>query len=138
MHRWRKRVKDLRYATEALSRYDPGAEGRAGIAAVRALAPARKRSSERTGDLIPRLARRADALGETLGEEHDLFLLAERVREERTACGRGTRRALLKLIARRRKRLTALALRDGARLYGRAPKKLIRRVRRAYARESRM
>jgi CHAD domain-containing protein len=138
MHRWRKRVKDLRYATEALSRHDPGAEGRAGIAAVRALAPARKRSSERTGDLIPRLARRADALGETLGEEHDLFLLAERVREERTACGRGTRRALLKLIARRRKRLTALALRDGARLYGRAPKKLIRRVRRAYARESRM
>jgi CHAD domain-containing protein len=138
MHRWRKRVKDLRYATEALSRTDPGPEGRAAIAAVRALAPTRKRSSERTGDLMPKLARRADALGEMLGEEHDLFLLAERVREGGTGCGRRTRRALLKLIERRRTRLTRRALQDGARLYGRPPKKLLRRVRRAYAREARM
>jgi hypothetical protein len=138
MHRWRKRVKDLRYATEALSRSDPGLEGRAAIAAVRALAPTRKRSSERTGDLMPKLARRADALGEMLGEEHELFLLAERVREGGTGCGRRTRRALLKLIERRRTRLTRRALQDGARLYGRPPKKLLRRVRRAYAREARM
>jgi CHAD domain-containing protein len=138
MHRWRKRVKDLRYATEALARTDPGAEGRAGIAAVKALASNGKRSSKRSGDLIPKLARRADALGEMLGEEHDLFLLAERVREGGTGCGRRTRRSLLKLIERRRKRLTRQALRDGARLYGRPPKKLIRRLRRAYAREARM
>jgi hypothetical protein len=100
---------------------------------------ARRRTSARAApDLIPKLARRADRLGEMLGEEHDLVVLAERVRAEGHGCGRGTRRALLKLIGRRRKRLRRRALRDGARLYGRRPKKLLRRLRRAYALEARL
>ena len=72
-----------------------------------------------------------------LGEEHDLFVLDQRVRAGGD-CGPGTRRALLKLIDRRRERLRTRALRDGARLYGRRPKKLLGRLRRAYAREARM
>ena len=138
MHRWRKSVKDLRYAGEALTRSDPLAESRTAAAAARVKARAGRRSSTRTApELIPKLARRADRLGEMLGEEHDLVLLAERVRAEGHGCGRGTRRALLKLIDRRRKRLRRRALQDGAGLYGRTAKKLLRRVRRAYALEAR-
>ncbi|HWX75372.1 MAG TPA: CHAD domain-containing protein, partial [Solirubrobacteraceae bacterium] len=113
MHRWRKRVKDLRYASEALSHRDPDAEMHAGATALKALAPNRKqRPTREQPQPIPKLARRADALGELLGEEHDLFLLAQRVREG-GRWGRGTRRELLKLIERRRRRLTKRALRDG-------------------------
>jgi len=136
MHRWRKRVKDLRYAAEALSRSHPAAASVAG----RPGAPrgARKRSARRERDLIPKLARRSDELGELLGQEHDLFLLAQRVRDGRGDCGRRTRRTLLKLIERRRERLRIRAVRDGARLYGRRPKKLLGCFRRAYAAEARM
>ena len=88
---------------------------------------------------IRRVARRADDLGELLGEEHDLALLAARVRAEAKAGrasgppGAGTRRVLLRLIARRRRKLRRRALRDGERLYGRAPEKFVRRVRAAAA-----
>jgi hypothetical protein len=66
-------------------------------------------------------------------------VLAERVRAEARATrasgapGRGTRKALLKLIARRRKRLRKRALRDGRRLFARTPKGFVRRVRAAAA-----
>jgi CHAD domain-containing protein len=116
MHAWRKSVKDLRYAAEALSRRESAGE------------------SGPNG----KLARRADELGETLGVEHDLVVLARRVRAEGENLPRGSRRALLKLIDRRRKRMRRHALRDGASLYGPRPKKLARRVRRRYARESQM
>jgi CHAD domain-containing protein len=139
MHQWRKRVKDLRYAAEALSRPDPHADDQGAVAAVGPLKAGRKRPPVRTSrDLFFKLARRADVLGEALGEEHDLFLLAERVRHERGGSGRRTRRKLLRLIARRRRRLTTRALRDGARLYGRRPRKLVGRVRSAYARAAQM
>jgi CHAD domain-containing protein len=139
MHRWRKSVKDLRYAAEALSRTHPAADKGAAAAAAKVIARAGRRASQRSAPgLLPMIARRADRLGERLGEEHDLVLLAERVRAEGHGCGRGTRRALLKRIDRRRKRLRRRALQDGARLYGGAPKKLVRRVRRAYAREARL
>ncbi|HYM54449.1 MAG TPA: CHAD domain-containing protein [Solirubrobacteraceae bacterium] len=84
---------------------------------------------------VGRLARRADRLGETLGEDHDLALLAARVRrrEERSRIGRRTRKTLLKLIARRRRELRERALSDGARLYRRPPKRFVRRLRRAAA-----
>jgi len=81
-----------------------------------------------------KLAQRADDLGETLGEEHDLTVLAALIRRQRL--GRKSRRTILKLIARRRAELRKRALRDGARLYGRRPKKLVRRVRRDYLRAS--
>ncbi len=107
LHEWRKRVKDLRYVAEMLG--------------------ARK------------LAKRADDLGELLGEEHDLAVLAARVRRGakagRTsgAPGRRARKLLLRLIARRRKKLRKRALREGERLYARKPARFVRRMRRATA-----
>jgi len=104
MHQWRRRVKDLRYAAEMLG-------------------------------LRP-IARRADALGEVLGEEHDLALLAARVSANGKRGGgakqKAARKTLLKLIARRRKRLRRRALREGERLYLRRPKKFVRHVRDAH------
>jgi CHAD domain-containing protein len=131
MHQWRKRVKDLRYAAEALSRSEAPAEVGDHTSASSAAAASRGKR------VIPKLAARADRLGERLGEEHDLVVLAQRVREEDKNCPSGTRRALLRVIDRRRKRLRARALRDGARLYGPRPKKFVRRVARAFAREAR-
>jgi CHAD domain-containing protein len=137
MHEWRKRVKDLRYAAEMLERRDPR-EGK------------RRRRSKKdaAASSIHRLARRADRLGEALGEEHDLAVLAQRIgaRGERggshapglgsAALGRRNRRTVLKLIARRRRKLRSRTLRDGARIYRRRPKKFLRRLRRAYERAS--
>jgi CHAD domain-containing protein len=110
MHEWRKRVKDLRYAAEILG-------------------------------LRP-LARRADKLGEILGEEHDLVVLAGLLPRPGRAPfkgkrGRRARKALLRQIARRRRRLRKRALREGERLYRHKPKQFARRVRRAHARGSR-
>jgi CHAD domain-containing protein len=108
LHEWRKRVKDLRYAAEILG--------------------------------AGKVAKRADELGELLGEEHDLAVLAERVRREGSAPdasgapGRRTRKLLLKLIARRRRKLRRRALRDGERLYRRKPKQFVRRVRKQSSR----
>lgn len=107
LHEWRKRVKDLRYAAELLG-------------------------------LRP-LARRADTLGELLGEDHDLALLAALLPAGGRAPfkgkrGKRARKALLEQIARRRRYLRKRALREGARVYRRQPKKLIRRARRAHAR----
>jgi hypothetical protein len=122
MHEWRKRVKDLRYAAEMLDR----------------------RGSRKRGDAdehLRRLARSADSLGELLGEDHDLAVLAQRLRADAYAgghvtwhTGRRTRKALLKAIARRRRALRKQALRQGKRLYRRRPKRFVRRVRAAYER----
>jgi hypothetical protein len=138
LHEWRKRVKDLRYAAEMLQRSgDDAKRARKGAGAKRAKRPSKLPSPEAT--FISRVARRADDLGELLGEEHDLAVLAERVRAEAKAPrasrapGRRTRKTLLKLIARRRKRLRKRALRDGRRLFGRTPKSFVRRVRAAAA-----
>ena len=62
-------------------------------------------------------------------------MLAERVRaaSEPFAHEAGARKTLLKVIARRRRRLRKRALRSGERLYGRSPKPFVRRVRKAYA-----
>jgi CHAD domain-containing protein len=82
------------------------------------------------------LARRADQLGETLGEDHDLAVLAQRIREQskragaRRRVGRRTRTRLLKAIAKRRRRLQKRALRDGRRLYRESPKEFLRKARR--------
>jgi CHAD domain-containing protein len=128
LHEWRKRVKDLRYVAEILERADPDKRSRSGHKRS-----ARKRARAKAA-FVGRVARRADDLGELLGEEHDLAVLAERVRSDArdqrapSALGRGSRRALLKAIARRRRRLRKRALRDGGRLYARRPKRFVRRV----------
>jgi CHAD domain-containing protein len=108
MHRWRKHVKDLRYALEALD-----VEGG---------------SSKR----VTKLARRADELGEALGEEHDLMLLAQRARSyEPLKRHPRARKRLLRAIDRRRAQLRAQALRAGGRLYERKPRRFVRDVRSA-------
>jgi CHAD domain-containing protein len=131
LHEWRKRVKDLRYAAEMLDR--DGAAKRAGARRKRG---ARKRARAQAA-FPAKVARRADELGELLGAEHDLAVLAERVRggSQRPSpsgeLGRRSRRALLRAIARRRRRMRARALRDGARLYSSAPKPFVRQMRAA-------
>jgi CHAD domain-containing protein len=88
---------------------------------------------------VQKLAKRADELGELLGEEHDLAALAQRVRREAKAGrasgapGRRARKLLLKLIAGRRRKLRKRALRDGERLYARKPARFVRRVRKRVA-----
>jgi hypothetical protein len=224
MHMWRKRVKDLRYAAEMLDRFDPGRGSGRGKRARRW--PKRRQRRTET-EAIRQTARRADELGELLGDEHDLVLLAgwvlaesdsrDATREdadvgtglgdgdvgaaqigaaedtsahtgaralasERTEaaadagvlpCGEEvaagarttevggpdgspevtgpdtepagaegagsrlddeTRSILLKVIARRRRRLRREALRRGGRLYRRRPKAFVARTRRAYER----
>jgi CHAD domain-containing protein len=145
LHRWRKRVKDLRYAAEMLDRSDPASERKL---PSRHGARRRKQAAKRArAQLLRKLARRADKLGEALGEEHDLAVLAGRIRAQearRPAVGEGgqvrlgrrNRKAMLKLIARRRRKLRTRTLREGARLYRRRPRRFVRRVRRAFARAS--
>jgi CHAD domain-containing protein len=122
MHEWRKRVKDLRYAAELLSPPSPGG------------APAGKRAKRAT-QRLRRVAARADDLGEVLGEDHDLALLAALIRERRHGAkvGRRSRKALLRAIERRRRRLRARAERLGEPLYERKPKRFLARVRRVHA-----
>jgi CHAD domain-containing protein len=88
------------------------------------------------------LARRAEELGDLLGEEHDLVVLAAQLPPPgqvpfRGKRGRRARKILLSKIAQRRRRLRKRALREAERLYRRKPKKFTRRVRRAHARASR-
>ncbi len=111
MHAWRKSAKDLRYVAETLERAD-----------VRRGKPERR---------LRRDARRADRLGEMLGEEHDLALLQQRVRAyaKRRGLGKRAHRELSRALERRRKRLRKRALREGARLYERKPRRFVRRVR---------
>jgi hypothetical protein len=136
MHEWRKRVKDLRHAAEMLDRRDAG--GGRGRRATERRGVGGRRRKLREAARIRRLARRADALAEVLGEDHDLAVFAERIRTDPgIELGRGARRTLLRAIAKRRRRLRRSALRDGARLYRRRPKAFVARVRVAYARGAR-
>jgi CHAD domain-containing protein len=145
MHRWRKRVKDLRYAAEMLERRGDRGVGRSG----RSRKARRAGGASRQDRSLRELATRADDLGELLGEEHDLAVLAQHLRAGARGSGRrhgragdgtdalwhtgpGTRKALLKLIAKRRRKLRRRALRKGERLYGQRPKRFMRGVRRAY------
>jgi CHAD domain-containing protein len=142
MHRWRKRVKDIRYAAEML---DPG-DGNAPLSRKTGRRGKSRRSRKPRYPMarLRKLAEGADDLGELLGEEHDLALLDHRLRaggrggarrgaDELWHTRAGTRKALLKLIARRRRQLRRQALRKGERLYGEKPRRFMRGVRTAYA-----
>jgi CHAD domain-containing protein len=140
MHEWRKRVKDLRYAAEMLDRSAPGSGERArrgGRGRGRGRGGRRRARRRREAARIHRLARRADALGEVLGEDHDLAVFAERLRTDSAlVVARPARKALLRLIAQRRRQLRRRALRQGERIYRRRSKAFVARVRDAYARSS--
>jgi len=134
MHEWRKRVKDLRYVAEMLQREPTAA--RSGLPALVGAPPRRVRGhgGEYT-KLLRGVARRADELGERLGEDHDLAVLAEHVRRAskkgstQPRVGRRARKHLLKAISRRRRKLRRRALREGERLYDTGPKQFVGRVR---------
>lgn len=105
LHDWRKRVKSLYYALDMLG--GANAKGTRG------------------------LTKRAERLGEALGEEHDLWMLAVYAQEQPQALGEDDHAAaiLSKLIERKRERLFERVLADGARLYADPPGKFTRRVR---------
>jgi hypothetical protein len=140
LHRWRKHVKDLRYAAEALDvrepeRADCKPSGKPWAKHERKRMDKRhsrqsKRAAKRSRRMA-KLARRADRLGEMLGEEHDLMLLAGRVRRHGPLKRhrKRTRKRLLRAISRRRARLRKRALRDGERLYARKPARFVRNLR---------
>ena len=120
LHKWRKHVKDLRYALEILDVQDPS------TATAKSSGKRRDtQSSKRTA----KLARHANTLGELLGEEHDLMVLAELAGSHKSLKRhRRARKQLLRAIARRRARLRKRALREGKRLYERKPKQFVRRM----------
>jgi CHAD domain-containing protein len=103
LHDWRKRVKSLYYALDML-----------GAKKTKARGP----------------ARRANRLGELLGEDHDLWMLSLYVEEHRDAfAGEAAgERELLRRIERRRKRLRKRALKIGRRLYRHKPASFTRRI----------
>src|ERR1700722_7281001 len=110
MHDWRKRVKSLYYALDMLG--GKRAKG------------ARKAT------------RRADRLGDLLGEEHDLWMLSVYAEEHLDAFGGASRapRDLLELIERRRQLLHNRALKLGARLYKRSSARFTKRLHTAFSR----
>jgi CHAD domain-containing protein len=129
MHQWRKRAKDLRYALEMLQPTEtPRRETPKGKRARRRLAAARKDVK-----WLRREAKRADKLGELLGEDHDLAMLAQWIAADREGILRGrARKLVLKLIARRRRKLRMRTLHQGERLFAAHPKELMRRIRGAH------
>ncbi|HTR89219.1 MAG TPA: CHAD domain-containing protein, partial [Solirubrobacteraceae bacterium] len=140
MHEWRKRVKDLRYLGEMLQRQPsppPFALGLPGGG------QGRKERPDRESAPLRKLAKRADGLGELLGEEHDLAVLATRVSRSHGGAGvephlgGGTRKALLKAISKRRRKLQRQALKQGGRLYATPTKKFVPSTGKVYARAHR-
>lgn len=110
LHDWRKRVKALYYALDMLG----------GASAKGARGP----------------TKRAERLGEALGEEHDLWMLFVYIEEHPQALrpSDDSRDVLLKLIAKRRKRLRERAFATGARVYSDPPDKFTRRITQALSR----
>ncbi len=110
MHDWRKRVKSLYYALDMLG--------------GKRIKGARKAT------------RRADRLGDLLGEEHDLWMLSVYAEEHQDLFGGDSRarEELVELIERRRRRLRKRALKLGARLYKRSPSRFTQRLRTAFTR----
>ena len=106
-HEWRKRVKDLRYATQI----------------VRVAQPKR----------LKRIGRAANELGDLLGDDHDLAVLRDYAEAHPQCFGDDeSREALLAVIDRRSAQLREQALDCGARLYKRSPKRFTRAIERGW------
>lgn len=107
LHEWRKRVKDLWYATEL----------------VRAARP----------KALKQTARRAHKLSQLLGDGHDLHVLRDYV-EAHPQCFEddGAREQLVTAIDRRADKLCAKALKRGRKLYKRSPKTFARAIERGW------
>jgi CHAD domain-containing protein len=103
LHELRKRAKDLWHAAQVL----------------RPAAPKR----------MKKLARRAHALSDVVGEDHDLAVLRGAARERQETLAPGELALLEGLVARRRGRLQRKALARGRLVYARKPAKLRKLVR---------
>lgn len=116
VHDWRKRVKALYYALDILGGLDA--------------------NSARHANSARRATRRADRLGDLLGEEHDLWMLCAYIEVHGDAFGEdcAAQEQLLKLTERRRDRLRKRALKLGAKLYKRKPGAFTRRIGEALSR----
>jgi CHAD domain-containing protein len=77
---------------------------------------------------IAKLRRRAHRLADVLGKDHDLAVLLERAAAAPEAFGSGEFELLRDLIERRRRVLESDARSRAAKLYGRKPRKLLRRL----------
>jgi CHAD domain-containing protein len=111
LHEWRKSVKYLRHAAEILVPADP------------------KR--------MRNIARRADRLGETLGDEHDLAVLEAIVVDRGPALlDKHSAKRVRSAIARRRAKLRGRALRIGGKLYDRPPRRFVRTIARGWHRRA--
>ena len=76
------------------------------------------------------LAEQAHTLADALGDEHDLAVLAQTLRDEPERCpAYATRQTLLDLIARRRMHLQTQALALGHQLYADTPRVFVDRLR---------
>jgi CHAD domain-containing protein len=107
LHEWRKRAKDLWHALQI----------------ARPAAPKRMKA----------LASQAHQLSDLLGDDHDLAVLREHIARPNVAFEReATRTALLSAIDRRRASLRREALKLGARIYARRPKRFARSVERGW------
>jgi CHAD domain-containing protein len=102
MHELRKRSKDLWHAAQIL----------------RPVAPRR----------MKRLGRRAHALSDLLGDDHDLAVLMDAARERHRTLRRGELALLRALVGRRRSRLQRDALACARRVYARKPRAWSRRI----------
>jgi len=107
LHEWRKRVKDLWYASQIVRCARPKA--------------------------LKKTARRAHKLSSVLGDGHDLHVLREYA-EAHPQCFEddAARRQLVALIDRRERKLCAKALKRGRKLYKRSPKKFARKIERSW------
>jgi len=99
LHDWRKKTKYLHNAIDILG--------------------------QRRASKCRALGRRAHRLGDQLGEEHDLVVLLQTLRDDSAAVPASVRRDLTLAISRRRYKLQKKALRLGAKTYAWRPKKAI-------------
>jgi len=103
LHEWRKRVKYLRYQMEALTPMYP--------------------------TLIGSTAQNLDELGELLGDDHDLAVLADTILEHPESCRDERERwMLIALIHERRTNLQAQAVGIGSALYVEKPEAFVNRI----------
>ena len=102
-HELRKRAKDLWHAAQVMRPAAPKA--------------------------MKELGRRAHALSDLTGDDHDLAVLRAAARERHATLAPGELALLERLIARRRRRLQGKALAQGRRLYARKPATLGKLVR---------
>jgi CHAD domain-containing protein len=109
LHEWRKKVKSLVFGLDLIKGLGTGK--------------------------LSRMARSGDALGEALGDDHDLFMVLGALRTEHRSHPAGDFPPLAKRINLRRAKLQKRALKMGAKLYGEKPgafeQRLDRHLRRA-------